>query len=116
MSYSVYSKFDLEQHKKTFVNYLEVIILKDGTIEYAVPSHQEYLIKLACQQKEIDREELYRQCPPEYYGDFTKWLCMQTGAVSVWDRFIIYDKFTMAQVHVLDALAIAGVYKGPLLG
>lgn len=36
--------FDIETHKKTFKNYLEVIILENGRIVYAVPSHQEKLI------------------------------------------------------------------------
>ena len=39
--YTLYCPFDIEKHKKTFINYLEVVILEDGTIEYAVPSHQE---------------------------------------------------------------------------
>ena len=29
--------FDYETHRKNFINYLEVIINKDGTVEYAVP-------------------------------------------------------------------------------
>lgn len=39
--YSVYSSFDLQKHKQTYTNYLEVIITPDGTVEYAVPSHSE---------------------------------------------------------------------------
>lgn len=39
--YSVYCDFDIKQHKKKYVNYLEVLIEKDGRIVYAVPSHQE---------------------------------------------------------------------------
>ena len=38
--YDLNSKFDIEQHKKKYINYLEVIIFPDGHIEYAVPSHQ----------------------------------------------------------------------------
>ena len=49
--YSVYSKFDVDKHKDTFDSYLEVMILEDGSIEYAVPSHQEKAIKLACEGK-----------------------------------------------------------------
>lgn len=52
MEYSVYSDLDMEQHKKTFINYLEVVIDENGKIMYAVPSHQEKLIKLACQKTE----------------------------------------------------------------
>ena len=35
----LHAPFDLEIHKKTFIDYLEVIIRPDGTVEYAVPSH-----------------------------------------------------------------------------
>lgn len=48
MAYDIYCAFDLEKHKQTYVQYLEVVILEDGTVEYAVPSHQEKLIALAC--------------------------------------------------------------------
>lgn len=40
MSYTVYSEFDIEHHKKTFIHYLEVVIDGNGKIMYAVPSHQ----------------------------------------------------------------------------
>lgn len=33
------SPFDIETHKATFVNYLEVCIDEGGTPHYAVPSH-----------------------------------------------------------------------------
>lgn len=46
MAYDIYCAFDLEKHKQTYVQYLEVVILEDGTVEYAVPSHQEKLIAL----------------------------------------------------------------------
>lgn len=34
------SPFQINLHKSTFTNYLEVIIHLDGKIVYAVPSHQ----------------------------------------------------------------------------
>ena len=46
MAYDIYCAFDLEKHKQTYVQYLEVVILEDGTVEYAVPSHQEKLIEI----------------------------------------------------------------------
>lgn len=58
MAYDIYCAFDLEKHKQTYVQYLEVVILEDGTVEYAVPSHQEKLIALACQKKGVSRQEL----------------------------------------------------------
>ena len=46
----LHSPFDVKVHKATFVNYLEVVILEDGTVEYAVPSHQEKMIRLGCEK------------------------------------------------------------------
>lgn len=74
MSYAVYSNFDAEQRKKTFIHYLEVVIDENGNIMYAVPSHQEKLISLACEKLNVTRGELNAMCPQEYYCDFTTWL------------------------------------------
>lgn len=32
MAYDIYCAFDLEKHKQTYVQYLEVVILEDGTV------------------------------------------------------------------------------------
>lgn len=45
----LHSPFNIETHKKTFVNYLEVVITSDGVIHYAIPSHQEFCINYAIQ-------------------------------------------------------------------
>lgn len=49
MVYDLHSDFDIEQHKKIFIHYLEVVIDENGKIMYAVPSHQEKQITLACE-------------------------------------------------------------------
>lgn len=77
--------FDIEVHKRTFINYLEVVITEDGTVMYAVPSHQEKLISLACEKLNVTRDELNDLCPQEYYFDFMTWLCKITGCISVWN-------------------------------
>src|SRR5690606_29819 len=59
----LHSPFDMETHKNTFINYLEVVIDADGTIMYAVPSHQEKLIRLACERHGLSRDELNDLCP-----------------------------------------------------
>ena len=46
MAYDLHSPFDLQQHKNTFINYLEVVIRPSGLVEYAVPSHQEKLLRI----------------------------------------------------------------------
>jgi len=87
--YDLYSPFDIEQHKKNFVNYLEVVIFPDGHIEYAIPSHQEKLIAVCMEDLGITREELNKRCPKEYYFDFMTWLCNVSHCVSVWNEYIV---------------------------
>lgn len=103
--------FDLETHKKTFVNYLEVVLREDGTVEYATPSHQQKLIAIAMDMLGISRQELYDLCPPEYYADVILWLCKITHCVSVWEAFYC-GVCNEAQTHTLQKLQEHGLYKG----
>lgn len=103
--------FDVETHKKTFINYLEVIIDEQGVVHYAVPSHQEFLINYACSQLGISREELNKQCPPEYYFNFLHWLCQITKCIAVWDTMII-GKPNRNQLVTMNKLRAEGLYKG----
>ena len=110
--YGLHSKFNIELHKQTFINYLEVIILSDGTVEYAVPSHQEKLIKIACKKLRITKANLFEMCPLEYHFDVITWLCKITGAVSVWSSGIEYYQINEKQKNVLKRMKINGLYKG----
>lgn len=110
--YSIYSEFDLEQHKEKYVNYLEVLIEEDGHIVYAVPSHQEKAVELACRKFGVSRRELLNMCPKEYYFDFMTWLLMQSGAVAVWNDFCSAPSATKKQVAAIRRLKMAGVYRG----
>ena len=105
--------FDTERHKQNFKNYLEIIIMPNGTAEYAVPSHQEKLITIACRQKNITRDELNAMCPREYYCDFLTWLCMITGCVSVWDNFF-FGHPNALQKAMLKELSDNRLYTGKL--
>ena len=77
--YGVNSEFDLEQHKKHFVNYLEVMIDEQGKVHYAVPSHQEWAIAASCEKLGVSRQELGDMTPREYYFDWMNWLLMQSN-------------------------------------
>lgn len=112
--YDVYSDFNLELHKKTFINYLEVIIDENGTIMYAFPSHQQKLIALACSKLNVTLNELQNMCPREYYGDYMFWLCKITNAVSVWEHTYIANKLNKNHLAALRKLKMGGVYKGPI--
>lgn len=114
MHYTVYSDFDIEQHKKTFIHYLEVVIDESGKIMYAVPSHQEKLIAIACKKLSVTREELNSMCPQEYYFDFMTWLFKMSGACAVWENFIECDKLTEQQIRTLQMLKDNGLYLGEI--
>lgn len=112
--YGVYSAFDLEQHKKHFVHYLEVMIDEDGAVHYAVLSHQEWAIAYACKKLRVTREELSAMTPPEFYFDWLNWLLMQCKAVAVWEDFCIAPIVNRRQYAALRRLKMGGVYKGNL--
>lgn len=107
MKYDVYSDFDLQKHKETYINYLEVILFPDGHIEYAVPSHQEKLIRICCEKLNVSRETLFEMCPPDYFFDVCTWLCTISGCVSLWtDHYIASDEnpLTQEQMDTINLL------------
>ena len=113
MAYDIYCTFNLEKHKQTYVQYLEVVITENGTVEYAVPSHQEKLIALACEKRDVSRDELNAMCPREYYFDFLTWLCIQADAVALWNDACCYGQsVNRKQVATIRKLKMAGVYSG----
>lgn len=112
--YGIYSEFDIDMHRKTFVNYLEVIIDPDGKVMYAVPSHQEKAIAFACSKLGVTRAQIEGMCPPEFYCDFIRWLCIVSGVIAVWNGFCIYDKPTVKQIGTIRQLKMAGLYKGEI--
>lgn len=112
--YDLHSEFDIQKHKQKYVNYLEVVIHKDGSVHYAIPSHQEYVIALCCKQKNITRDELNDLCPEEYYFDFMTWLCGQSDAIAVWSEFIVYANIYSEQIETLKKLAEEGLYSGSI--
>lgn len=40
MKYDIYCDFNIQKHKETYINYLEVLILENGKVVYAIPGHQ----------------------------------------------------------------------------
>ena len=62
-AYDLHCDFDLVKHKKTYIDYLEVIIMPTGKISYATPSHQSKLEELACKQLGVERQALLGLCP-----------------------------------------------------
>lgn len=114
MAYSINCDFDIEKHKQTYINYLEVLITEDGEIIYAVPSHQEKAEELCCKKLGISKEKLVCMCPEEYYFNYLSWLLTICGAISVWNNF--YEAGTKGinkkQKAKLKLLKLNGLYKG----
>lgn len=111
--YSIYSKFDIIKHKETYINYLEVVITENGEVLYAIPSHQEALIKLAMNKLQCTRQEVINKCPPEYYYNYIEWLSIVSGAIAVWNTAYM-GKPNKKQLSVLKKLKINGIYNGPV--
>lgn len=106
--------FSIQRHKSMPYHVsLEVVIAPDGTVEYALPSHQEYLIAKAMEKKGVSREKLMDECPPEYYFNFLEWLVDESGGyLPVWERWTVDANLTLQQKNALRKLKLAGLYRG----
>lgn len=106
--------FDIDRHKSLpYHPELEVMIATDGTVEYALPSHQEFLIEKAMQRHNWTRDQLMDACPPEYHYDFLAWLIPESGGyIPVWERGVLNYPLTKEQTASLRKLKMAGLYRG----
>lgn len=94
---------------------LEVMIAADGTIYYARPSHQEFLIRKAMERNHCSRDELMEKCPQEYHANFMVWLIEESGGyIPVWRKFFIGKTPTKAQKNALKKLKLEGLYRGKI--
>lgn len=109
----LHSEFNIETHKNTFINYLEVIIDDEGKIMYAVPSHTEKLIELYMEKYKVNRSDIVKHILIESIGlDTSSWLCEKLHCICVWDdRY--YGKPNQIQLNKLKTLRLSGVYHGP---
>lgn len=119
----LHSPFDMEIHKKTFIHYLEVVILEDGTIEYAVPSHSKKLEKMVCKKHNLKWNDDYLNSM-ELYGHYQKlirdnilwidwldWLIAESSCICVWND-MHKGKPNEKQLETLKALKDYGLYEG----
>ena len=111
--YDMHCAFDAEKHKAEYIHYLEVIIDSDGTVVYAVPSHQEKALALAMEKFNAGRQEIIDSCPPTMYGDYLTWLLSLTGSIAVWYTGYIGEP-NRKQALKLKALKLQGIYGGRL--
>lgn len=119
------SPFNMETHKKTFINYLEVVILENGTIEYAVPSHSKKLEKMVCEKHNLKWNDDYLNSFELYahytkliknhniYMDWLDWLMTESGCILVWANK--YEgKPNEKQLAKLKKLKDYGLYEGEI--
>lgn len=89
-----------------FINYCEIVIDRYGGIHMAVPSHEEKLIEMVCNDLGmIDKKDIiqkYRESkthmPPIEY------LCSLIGAISIWYNGMCAPQVNNTQIHILTRL------------
>lgn len=108
-------KFDIELHKKTFRRYLEVIIDPEGVVHYAVPSHNERLIKYIMNTSGFDRDQIEGMVSVLWVAGVgtVEALCEMSKCISVWNNFYI-GKPNDKQRETLQKLQDNGLYEGTI--
>lgn len=112
----LHSKFDIETHKNTFIDYLEVCIDADGSVHYAVPSHSEWMIKYISARDNTSDDDvrngngIYHEA---FLSDPFYYLTTISGCIAVWNNCYA-GKPNVAQIQTLIELRRAGLYKGAL--
>lgn len=113
--YSLYSAFDMNEHKKKYVNYLEVIIDERGKIYYATPSHTIKLEELVMEKLNLSSiYEVKNLCPVDMYCSYMDWLLSESKCIAVWDTLCKCDSINRKQYLKLKLLKINGLYHGPI--
>lgn len=114
----LHSPFDIETHKKTFINYLEIIIDSEGVCHYAIPSHNGALEKRVLDKYHIEYDEgdfcgkASQLCPRDRWADYQDWLCEETGCIMVWglSNSRVEGKPNDKQLATLEILRKEGLY------
>jgi hypothetical protein len=112
--------FNVQIHKENFINYLEVVIHKDGKIEYAVPSHSKKMEIIVCEKYnlEFDYEYFCSKALIEmfvktgrYLWEWKDWLLEESEVILV--RHNGYEgQANDKQLETLRMLKEEGLYLG----
>lgn len=79
---------DLDKYMKGQYDGFEALLDADGVFYEAPNGHTEGLIQMAAKKLNMDRNELYNTCPPEYYCDMISWgIEISKGVIPVWSTF-----------------------------
>lgn len=110
--------FDAEVHSKTFIEYCELVIDRQGRVFYAIPSHQERLIELYALKHNLTIDEVRTELAEfnktehfmtidgktKHIDAFDK-LMLDTGCALIWYDSIKYSrKLTNRQMHTISLL------------
>lgn len=97
--YDLSSKFNVQKHKETYHYYFEALVFPDGHVEYAVPSHQELLIKKGCEKYNLSREKIMSYIPS------LESLINDLGVILCWyDSIKLPRSITKEQINTLKEL------------
>lgn len=119
----LHQPFDIETHKKTFIHYLEIVILEDGTIVYAVPSHNKKLESICCKNLGIDINFEYSPNPQlthdfklkhgNNWWDWEDYLYETSKAICVWEN-MYKGRPNIKQLNQLKILKENNLYLGEI--
>ena len=97
----LHSKFDVETHSKKFINYCEVIVLSDGSVEYAIPSHEWKAIEIFKREFKLSDED-FNNFPEELSIDY---ICKKCHLIMLWyDYAYTPIRINKDQIKTLDNL------------
>lgn len=92
----------IQLRDKTNEDYFEFILLENGSIELAVPSHIEAVLRLCGKDiKEVDKK--MGETIKEHEVPIA-WLVNETKLVSVWRKLFLANELTQEQKEALIAL------------
>lgn len=98
MTIEKYLKTHKDQHA-----YCEAIIFPDGTIEDAIPSHLEKLIKITGEERDVICEKMLMNAGP------VAWLVDYTNCCSIWYNFgMLPENLSKEQEETIRKLKEAG--------
>ena len=108
--------FDINTHKRVFVNYLEVIVDELGVVHYATPSHSRWLENKFADIMNVSYGEASKTIRDECmttFKDPIEYLTEKTKCVALWDDFHV-GKPTDVQIKTMLHLKDEGLYHGDI--
>lgn len=90
------SKFNFEFHGKNFIQYCEVIITPNGEVRYAIPSHEQAILKYLSEKNNMSIKEIMKEYNTLPCCDIYDRLLEESGCILVW-----YDRYAYSRFHTI---------------